>query len=295
MLSKRLFIIGNGFDICHKLPTRYNPHFRNIAERMDWQGFWSLYSCDEESLWSDFESSLSYPDFSSLTALFDGYYPDYLSDHESDRDGIITQVDLVGHLESALDEFANNAENELACARPLDKFFQCFNPDDLYVNFNYTSTLQDLYEIDESHVLHIHGHVGYSPLLLGYKHGTLDLGEVFVEVHNGRGYMQKTEDYTDGIEDYYVHTAYDGLIAKLKTFSKPSMVETLSDFLAGEQIDEIVIVGHSMGSCDSDYFVFLNQRYPSAKWLISYHSDKDLCKERIRALSPIPKYELWHL
>lgn len=170
MLSKRLFIIGNGFDICHKLPTRYNPHFRNIAERMDWQGFWSLYSCDEESLWSDFESSLSYPDFSSLTALFDGYYPDYLSDHESDRDGIITQVDLVGHLESALDEFANNAENELACARPLDKFFQCFNPDDLYVNFNYTSTLQDLYEIDESHVLHIHGHVGCSPLLLGYKH-----------------------------------------------------------------------------------------------------------------------------
>lgn len=294
-MLKRLYIVGNGFDRHHDLPTEYNPHFRNIAERMDWQGFWSLYSCDEENLWSDFESALSHPDFDSLISIFDGYYPDYLSDHESDRDGIITQVNLVGRLKFALEEFANNAEDALIYARPLDKFSQCFSPDDLYVNFNYTSTLQYLYKIDESRIFHIHGHVHCTPLLLGYKHDTLDLGKVFIEVHKGRGYMQTAEKYVEGIEDYYIRKACDDLIAKLRTFSKPPMVEALSEFLADEEIDEIVILGHSIGSCDSDYFDFLNQKYPSVKWLVSYHSNSDMLKDRIEALSPIPRYELWLL
>ena len=29
----RLYIIGNGFDLLHKLPTKFDPDFKNIAEK----------------------------------------------------------------------------------------------------------------------------------------------------------------------------------------------------------------------------------------------------------------------
>jgi len=32
---KKLFIIGNGFDRAHELPTAYDPHFKEIAEGIE--------------------------------------------------------------------------------------------------------------------------------------------------------------------------------------------------------------------------------------------------------------------
>ena len=112
-MSNRLYIIGNGFDRAHNLPTSYNPDFKNIAEKYESEHFWDIYQSREPDIWADFENLLGCPDFNFLQEIFDGYEPDMLSDSESDRDGIILQVDLNGNLTEALYEFADNAEGEL--------------------------------------------------------------------------------------------------------------------------------------------------------------------------------------
>lgn len=83
---KKIFIIGNGFDLAHNLPTKYNPDFKSIAERIEQISyFWDIYQSQVAEIWSDFENCLAFPDFNNLEEIFDGYAPDYFSDYEHDR------------------------------------------------------------------------------------------------------------------------------------------------------------------------------------------------------------------
>ena len=82
----KLFIIGNGFDREHKLPTAYDPHFKEIAEKIEQISyFWDIYQSREVDIWANFENCLAHPDFNSLEEIFDGYAPDYASEYEKDR------------------------------------------------------------------------------------------------------------------------------------------------------------------------------------------------------------------
>lgn len=112
-MSNKLFIIGNGFDLAHNLPTSFNSNFKNYANKNADDGFWELYQSKEDDIWSDFENLLGHPDYNNLEQIFDGYEPDYLSDSESDRDAIIRQAQISGDLEEALYEFVDNAESSL--------------------------------------------------------------------------------------------------------------------------------------------------------------------------------------
>lgn len=42
-MKKKLFVIGNGFDLAHNLPTRFDPDFKNIATKCESESFWELY------------------------------------------------------------------------------------------------------------------------------------------------------------------------------------------------------------------------------------------------------------
>ena len=157
IMKNKLFIIGNGFDLAHNLPTRFNPDFMNFALKYEQDNFWDLYQTRDDNIWADFENLLSYPDFNSLEEIFDGYAPDYLSDRESDRNAIIFQVDLNGNLKDALYEFASNAEKFLNNTQSNSFFERTLDSDGYYINFNYTHTLEDIYYIPSEQILHIHG------------------------------------------------------------------------------------------------------------------------------------------
>lgn len=48
-MKNKLFIIGNGFDLAHNLPTRFDPDFKNIDRRYDYlstrysNAYWKFY------------------------------------------------------------------------------------------------------------------------------------------------------------------------------------------------------------------------------------------------------------
>lgn len=112
----RLFIIGNGVDLANGLPTDFHKHFRPIAKRNErYPAFWRLYSDAENEIWSDFEESLARPELERLwNELFQPYSPDYLSDHESDRNGMIIVAEETGKLKQSLQEFAQRAEKAIS-------------------------------------------------------------------------------------------------------------------------------------------------------------------------------------
>lgn len=269
-MKDKLFIIGNGFDLAHGLPTRFDPDFKNIARKYEQDNFWDLYQTRENEIWSDFEYLLGCPDFNTLEEIFNGYAPDYLSDRESDRAGIIYQVELNGKLQVALDEFACEAEDSLCDIQPKDFIEQILDLDGYYITFNYTHTLEEIYDIPRDQILHIHGEVGENNLELGYPKGNFTPEKYSYDARGkGRGpYIEiEIKDHINGIEDTYVREAYEELFDKCESFYKETRIDLLKDFLDKNRckIEEIIVYGHSC-AIDFDYFSYLNTRYPNAYW-----------------------------
>lgn len=203
-MKNKLFIIGNGFDLANNLPTSFDPDFKNIAIKYEQNDFWDLYQTQEADIWSDFENLLGCPDFNTLEEIFNSHEPDYLSDRESDRDDIICQVDLNGKLQDALCEFANDAEACLENIQRVSFFENLIDSDGYYISYNYTHTLEELYDIPRKHILHIHGEVGKYNLELGYPKGNFKPEKYNYDVRRkGRGpYTEfEIEDYINNIED----------------------------------------------------------------------------------------------
>lgn len=269
-MKNKLFIIGNGFDLAHNLPTRFDPDFKNIAIKYEQANFWDLYQSCEYDMWSDFENLLGCPDFNNLEEIFYGYEPDYLSDRESDRDGIIYQVEMNGNLQDALYEFADNAEKFLKNIQSKDFFKYIFDSEDYYITFNYTHTLEHIYGISKGNILHIHGEVGGKNLRLGYPQGDFTPEKYSYDVRaKGIGPYAEIEidNYINEIDDYYIRTAYEELLAKCKSFYKEIRIDLLEDFLDNNQckIEEIIVYGHSC-AIDFEYFKYLSTRYSNAYW-----------------------------
>ncbi len=258
-MIKRLFIIGNGFDLEHKLPTSFDKDFKKIAESNECKSnFWDLYQTENPNIWSDFEYCLRHPDFNSLEEIFVGYAPNYMSDHESDRDAIIMQADISGNLYKSLNEFAEIAEADICKKYPLKKYINYFNDKDIFVSFNYTHTLEILYEINYNNVLHIHGEVGMNNLILGYLKGKYEPEKYGCDsTQKGRVCIYlDINDYVKQIEDFYIRSAYEALILKTESFYKEFQKKSLSSFLDGKTIDEIIILGHSC-KIDFEYFQYI--------------------------------------
>ena len=269
-MKNKLFIIGNGFDIAHNLPTRFDLEFKNIALKHEENNFWEIYQSDVADIWSDFENSLGHPDFNGLEEIFNGHEPDYFSDRESDRDDIICQVGVNGNLQDALYEFADNAEASLNYIQSKAFFEHILDADGYYITFNYTHTLEDIYNISRKNILHIHGEAGKNNLKLGYSKGNFTPEKYSYDVRRkGRGpYIEiEIDDYIDEIDDFYIRTAYEELLYKCKSFYKEVRIDLLEDFLNCNQckIEEIVVYGHSCG-IDFEYFNYLNIRYSNAYW-----------------------------
>lgn len=284
-MGNRLFIIGNGFDLAHGLPTNFSPDFKKIAESNESISYFrDIYQTEESDIWSDFEYCLGRPDFNSLEEIFDGYAPDYSSDYESDRDAIITQVSINGNLCKSLNDFAENAENTIGGKVPLEKYVGLFAEDDYFVSFNYTHTLERLYAIKEKNVLHIHGEVGKDNLILGYPQGQYSPEKYRYDVRQkGRGPYRECDirDFVEemaqeGIFDGYTYSAYKALLQKTESFYKGSQMTSFTSFLNDKKIDEIIIIGHSC-KIDFDYFRYLAKVFPMARWIFNPHNCADKC------------------
>lgn len=248
----KLYIIGNGFDLKHGLPSRYSD-FARFCEITNWKLYEQINilfpNITKDSLWSNFEEGLGSVDTDKLYSLF---YKSYKSDKRND-----------GFLKLHT-ELKGSFRDWIISLKALTKILQrqfVFDNNDCFITFNYTNTLEASYNIKDCRILHIHGYATpddeglYTDYIFGHKQPE-----------------QKSQDIIDSF-DYLSKDFSNG-------FRKDFKVTELSDKITiwrreGIAFEKIVVLGHSLNEIDDDYMQTLLKLLPNKPWIVEYLNLED--------------------
>ncbi|WGE48711.1 bacteriophage abortive infection AbiH family protein [Actinobacillus equuli] len=281
-----LVIIGNGFDLAHGLPTKYSDFGKFLSKNPKYADFYKLltqYICFED-LWNSFEDALGKIDREQIqednSCYLVGYDDDDWSDsgHHDYQYMIEESLSFSSNISQYLREWIESVDYKKSCKKislPLD----INNPHNFFLSFNYTATLEYLYDIDTNRILYIHGSInGEDELIVG--HNDASYLEEYV-------YLQGNDPRIDGainiITNYFriTHKKIDEIIIKNNNF-----FEQLSN------INNIYILGHSLSDVDFNYFKKIREKVKDdCKWSITFHDNKDNAIRLVNKLKVI-HYEL---
>ena len=143
------------------------------------------------------------------------------------------------------------------------------NPNSIFLTFNYTDTLEELYSVPEDHVLHIHGRASIGgPIIVGHQ-----------QLLEPLDHLKRANDFRDN--NNIINNIYD-----YNSLYKPveKIIEKNSPFFRTlNLIENVVVIGHSCGCIDEPYFLRIQESIGNdAVWAFSYHNDEDL--QRISTL-----------
>lgn len=301
----RLYIIGNGFDRYFNLPTTPQDFVKQLG-KIPFKPI-DLYDSFETAKdaymnygveWSDFEKEIAEI---SLQTIADDIVsgPDYLSDHEYDRENVILRVrsfadELAYAKQLALSKMIESAETYLVekygnTPYKFASFFDSAN--DSIVSFNYTSTIETLFDYSRE-VLHIHGYYKQNDeLILGYDVPSTSF-EIFKkrlnsEMENNRMSeivsikndahlsSEQKESQIEAISSFYdqcwndpyIDKEYQELVLFYEANRKKYQYEKLETFLRQlGTIDEVDVMGHSLGEVDRLYFELIEEVLSPKRW-----------------------------
>lgn len=269
----QIFIIGNGFDLHHGIPSRYkdfgaflNREDRNIFDVVD------RYFDIDESFWSDFETRLANFDMDRLTddasAFLVSYGADDWSDsYHHDYQYEIEQATLA--ISQKMRDYFSNWVRQLPIptASTYSKPLLNIDKNAVFLNFNYTSTLQSLYGINGKQILHIHGMADNETRDIVLGHGW-DPGE---KQSPYRIYVQPEDADIRVVEGQSLIDEY------FRSTFKPTeeiIKNNAPFFLSLKMINEVIVFGHSLSEVDLPYFEKIkNSVSQDATWDVSFHSN----------------------
>lgn len=182
-----IFIIGNGFDCSHKLPTKYFDFKKQLSEEL--LQYSSLkdekdmvvinelpktipcsvhtsrgilrdeisakklfyYLIDEvekaksndEMNWEDFEAYLAELPIENLDM------------YEKDKMFFVSLHDSLSDIDGYFFRWINTIDISNVEKKP--KFAKLIKPDDIFISFNYTEVIEEVYDVPDDHVFHFHG------------------------------------------------------------------------------------------------------------------------------------------
>lgn len=262
-----LFVIGNGFDLDHGLETSYN-HFREYLisiyseinmdeliapneihlpdggieyndEEVLSMLFYLINEAEQnDEMWSDIETAIGNLDFSQL---FD-WHGDIL-----DKDGDIDMWKTVYRNEDLASQLVIPATKiqyffwewvnsiNLYSATAKKDFTKLLNHEDKFLTFNYTETLETVYDIDEDDICHIHGKQNEE---IFFGHGNIK------DYYDS--YMQSNIGSQDGLSK---------IDRQLRKDTSRALEENIDFFegLKGADINNIYSYGFSFNEVDSIY------------------------------------------
>lgn len=265
----KLYIIGNGFDKCHNLQTGYDDFHQFVSiNYTDIEIFFKVFfqlRSNEKGLWSDFENDLGTFNWKLFFAVNnhldindENFRPSFafcLEDNLEEETN-----DIVRKIKEAFDDWLNQICLKGACKK-ID-----FDSDSVFLNFNYTLTLEKVYKIPNEKIIHIHGVVeaNCESLIFGHNHKLLEESEFDENEYSKRTMFTDSENVSK-----YPFYAF-------KKPVKEIISEYESFFESLKSIEEIIILGHSLGSIDIPYFQeIVKQTKNKIKWRVSYYKEKE--------------------
>lgn len=350
--SRHLYVIGNGFDMYHGAESSY-AHFReyllrhnvdvvkslefffgprslrNTVERYSeyrWytEDFKHLRIKAPETkwakmfLWRDFERYLSSLNREKLFDILEMSLPKTKHQerhfnyqiYQKNVDNILKKIHLCTfEMRYQFHKWIKTLSYSKGYkAKALD-----IDLDALFLNFNYTTFLEDVYSVPRVNMIYIHGckNNKYGSLILGhsqdYQRG---LEEWLHKNRNRKRYRPNLKDkkgnffgnyklsylayFADSLEDasWITESRYDAIIdvkVQIEAYyqqnfkDSTSIIRNNSDFFSSlYNIEEITVLGHSLGEVDHNYYKAIidsNKEPHQIEWTFSWYNDND--KKRI--------------
>ena len=283
-----LYIVGNGFDLAHGILSKYK-HFccwLNLNGYEDYadslQKMFPNLDKRIDCLWSNFESALESYD---LHELYNQYipFPQNNSQEEWDNNIVIGTKNvktIIDNIPILLKKWAEEIRVNVS------PFLMHLSPESKYLSFNYTLTLEKIYHIPESHICHIHEKVkGDSKLIVG--------NDLQISTNN----LPANSDEEEKSQVLFVK-ALNGLAKP-----KQHQIDKYHSFFASlSNINNIVVIGHSLAPVDLRYFGEVKQSVKkNTKWYFSMYTHDDIdrvmhfVKPALLQQNYIDNFELFNL
>lgn len=251
MFPKKLYVVGNGFDLWHGVLSRLSA-FKQFVKAADQRVFDAveeyLWTDDE---WNDLESALARIDVGTLLdnlGHFMAPYGDADWSDSSHHDFQYEVQEVVKNLSQSLQQLFAQWIRQLKIPTVTASGTQLagLESDAAFLNFNYTSTLTTLYSVPPERILHIHGCAALpnESLVLGHAWRPEDRKSL-----NDRPDIKDVD--TRLVEANQILDRYFG------TTFKPSsaLIEQHQGFFSSlAQVSEVTVLGHSLSSVDAAYF-----------------------------------------
>jgi len=265
---KKLYIIGNGFDLYHNLPTSYdNFHNHIIQHCTDLKNIFEEYfelRTEGNKPWTHFEEDLGtfnwnsfFDNNNNLEVQDDNFRSSYVFSLEDDL------KEQGEQLHSDINEAFQDWLETIDILTATKKFD--FDQTSKIINFNYTLLLEELYEIESNRILHIHGDIVNTPGDLIFGHN-LKIAQTPELDENGDSNRTIFTDSENASKYPFIkfYKPVEEIIAK-----NSKAFESLT------KIENIIVVGHSLNQIDIPYFKKISFQSPNAKWNVSYYLDNE--------------------
>lgn len=248
-----LFIIGNGFDLHHQLPTGYSQFYQEHQNFLDKHKMYFGLT-DKKNAWFNFENELG--DFDQIVFLNQYFFRKYYPNGVPLSDCTLSLPQTINCGIEIYNEFSTIFKEWISTIK-LDGVKRQFDlpANSSYLTFNYTRTLQNIYEIPEENVKHIHGSINEGEFIFGHC---------------------KTPKALD-LDLFFPKVFFEAATKVEEAFQKPvkQLLSDNKDYFANlSNTSEVTIIGHSISEVDHPYFQRINEVAPTARWRIS-HYNKD--------------------
>jgi hypothetical protein len=274
MGDRKLYIIGNGFDLQHGIPSKFGD-FKAFMENRNSD----LRRAVDEYLpagedWAQLEHALAEIDVDRIAEDLEQFMPSYGADDWSDsgHHDFQYEVDrLVESLSIELREQFGQWIRQVPIPTPATtpRRLQMIDPTAFFLTFNYTPTLQELYGVPDSRILHIHGEANLpdSDLILG--HAWNPQQRQSLNHRNDIAEMDTRLVEANTIIDKYFSATFKPS-ARLIQEHRP-FFERLTD------LEEVYVLGHSVSTGDEAYYRALRALpgIAAARWRVACYEDID--------------------
>jgi len=287
-----LYIIGNGFDLHHDLPTRYSDfcnYLKNHPGNSELK--YNLELCFAGDIWADFEKALG--EFDIPAIIDDDRH--LLPDEDSDRDGDRYRApDYAERLVEELTTGVSNKLNEWILSIEYPENIQTLKlPLDTsayFLSFNYTKTLEGIYKIPTQNILHVHNIAKpyYShrkpddpdeeyierqtDIIIGHSVNPSTIKKPQTNIKGNAGCVAK--ETINKLIEFYSRS-------EKKVQSIISLHRQFFDASFLSQFNKIIIIGHSLSDVDMLYFDNIAKLIVNnVQYVITYYGKKDIIQKQ---------------
>lgn len=301
-MHKNLFILGNGFDLIHELPTKYyasgttneksKSPYRDFAQFFEdkyqeaYEAFY-LFACRQETptsdMWSKFEKLFANVNNKEIIK--------YLTREDDELEGNDDDDEISNHFgtiearisaqKKTIDDQLTRLISNALCDWILSLNYEDVNQDIVdklslklrnadCLTFNYSHTLEKFYKKNNLNILHIHGKAEpyneNSNLIFG--HGDDSNSDINIDEPLGLYREIVAQSVLDD------ETANSKKLLRKNIDERVSLLQPILS--KASNYNKVYIIGHSLEKVDRPYFEEIaNSLSPASQIIISYYGNNE--------------------